>query len=430
MSLQDVSPQAASFWHPTKNGDVKASDVSPFSQKRFWFYCPKTCNEGCIHEWETRIIYVVRSPQCTFCDGYKFCKHESFAGKNPDLLKYWNFDKNEMSPYELSLRSAKKVWWICDKGCQYGCLHEWEATVDKIASGRRCPYCAHQKMCYHESLHFKFPDVVKLWHPEKNGELDPKKLPAYSHTKIWCLCPIGCEHGCKHEWTTAVSNLSNGTNCPFCVGKKICYHQSLEYKYPDIAKQWHPTKNNDVKPSEVSSGSSQKAWWICPEKHEWCINISCRTSQNTNCPKCKRKTEKKMLDWLERNYKDITITSEGIFDWCKSQISEKHYYKFDFVLKELKLIIEVDGLQHIRDVFNWQSHDITREYDIYKMKKAIENGYSVVRVLQEDVYYNRNNWEMKLSSVIRSFESPCVIFIDYKNQYKKHMETMEEYVTL
>ena len=47
--------------------------------------------------------------------------------------------------------------------------------------------------------------------------------------------------------------------------------QSLADVNPELAKQWHPTKNGDLMPHYVRAGSTIKAWWKCPEgdDHEW-----------------------------------------------------------------------------------------------------------------------------------------------------------------
>jgi hypothetical protein len=38
-----------------------------------------------------------------------------------------------------------------------------------------------------------------------------------------------------------------------------------------LAKQWHPTKNNELTPFDVSKGSDKKVWWKCEKgkDHEW-----------------------------------------------------------------------------------------------------------------------------------------------------------------
>ena len=75
-------------------------------------------------------------------------------------------------------------------------------------------------------------------------------------------------------------------------------------------------------------------------------------------------------------------------EWCKN----KTYLPFDFVLAEDNIIIELDGLQHFEQVSNWQAPEETHLNDVYKMKCANENGYSVIRLLQTDVFYDTYDW--------------------------------------
>ncbi len=46
--------------------------------------------------------------------------------------------------------------------------------------------------------------------------------------------------------------------------------------YPDIAKEWHPTKNGDLTPENCKPGSHRKVWWICKQDHEWEANLNNR----------------------------------------------------------------------------------------------------------------------------------------------------------
>ena len=61
---------------------------------------------------------------------------------------------------------------------------------------------------------------------------------------------------------------------------------NLEAVFPEIAKEWHPDKN-DLGPSEVTAGSSKKVWWLCEKGHEWKCRVSQRTRQGTGCPGCR-----------------------------------------------------------------------------------------------------------------------------------------------
>ena len=61
----------------------------------------------------------------------------------------------------------------------------------------------------------------------------------------------------------------------------------LNTSRPDIASQWHPSKNNGVTPDHVSIGSHSRFWWKCPKgpDHEWETRHNQRTS-GRGCPYC------------------------------------------------------------------------------------------------------------------------------------------------
>lgn len=70
------------------------------------------------------------------------------------------------------------------------------------------------------------------------------------------------------------------------------YKDSLEYKNPELARQWHPTKNLSLLPSMVGPHSSKNIWWIYPYddpntgKHfefEWKDTVNHRTA-GRGCP--------------------------------------------------------------------------------------------------------------------------------------------------
>lgn len=62
---------------------------------------------------------------------------------------------------------------------------------------------------------------------------------------------------------------------------------SLSRNNPEIAAEWHPTKNGALTPANVAVKSGIKAWWICNRGHEYPARISARTGENkTKCPYC------------------------------------------------------------------------------------------------------------------------------------------------
>lgn len=60
----------------------------------------------------------------------------------------------------------------------------------------------------------------------------------------------------------------------------------MAVQFPNIAEQWHPTKNGKLTPQQVSFGSQKRVWWLGACGHEWQSVVSSRTSSNSGCPIC------------------------------------------------------------------------------------------------------------------------------------------------
>ena len=57
---------------------------------------------------------------------------------------------------------------------------------------------------------------------------------------------------------------------------KLTNSYNLEKINPKLAKEWHPTKNGNLTPKDVTPSSGQKVWWICDNNHEWLAKIDKR----------------------------------------------------------------------------------------------------------------------------------------------------------
>ena len=93
---------------------------------------------------------------------------------------------------------------------------------------------------------------------------------------------------------------------------------SLYELRPDLAKEWHPTKNGALRPTMFKAGSSVKIWWKCSKcNYEWAIAISRRVA-GTGCPKCgiekSSAAKRKEIEMLDPNTKEILATFISISD--------------------------------------------------------------------------------------------------------------------
>jgi len=66
---------------------------------------------------------------------------------------------------------------------------------------------------------------------------------------------------------------------------QIKTEKSLGKLYPDLAKEWHPTRNRKLTPFQVTPGSGKKVWWICDQGHEWRATVHNRKN-GRGCPFC------------------------------------------------------------------------------------------------------------------------------------------------
>lgn len=143
------------------------------------------------------------------------------------------------------------------------------------------------------NIEVQCPDLIKFWHPTKNGNLKPSEISIRSSDKIWWKCPKGPDH----EWFASPRSLYNINTkkinmCPFCNNRKVSITNSLATLYPELAAQWHPTRNGDMHPAKLLPSSSYNAWWKCDngEDHVWRRMVSRRvhprSSIENKCPFC------------------------------------------------------------------------------------------------------------------------------------------------
>ena len=128
------------------------------------------------------------------------------------------------------------------------------------------------------------PELSKEWNHDKNGDLKPTDVFPGSHKKVWWKCSKG------HEWEATIYVRTSGSNCPVCAGKLVVFGvNDLKTNYPEVADEWHPIKNGELTPKDVTSHSNKKVWWLCSYGHEWCTSVNARVGKKYGCPFCKNK---------------------------------------------------------------------------------------------------------------------------------------------
>jgi very-short-patch-repair endonuclease len=411
-----ASHEKAKYW--SDKNELKPEFVFKNGDKKIWFNCDK-----CNHDFEKQIKNVSkRDGWCPYCKSYKLCDNtdcelcfkRSFASH--EKAKYWS-NKNEQAPRQIVQGSGIKFWFNCDK-----CSHNFEKTLNDITGEKEgwCPYCANKKMCDDEECKdcfnksFASHEKVKYW--SKKNTANPRQVFQGDSNRYWFNCDK-----CNHDFDIILYNVKSGYWCPYCSNSKLCSNTNCKECYDkcllshDIMRLWKWSKKNKEDPRQIFKYCNNKYWFEC----NLCINEFERSpstisgkQHNVVCSICRYKTELKMYEFLKQSFP--LIIKEFKQEWCKN---ETHYLPFDFCIHENKIIIELDGSQHFRQIKGWKPIEHVINRDKYKENCANENGYRMIRLLQEDVFNDKYDWKTELIKNIEKIKTDNIIqnIYMYKN---------------
>lgn len=103
-----------------------------------------------------------------------------------------------------------------------------------------------------------------------------------------------------------------------------------------------------------------------------------------------------------------------------SMIITKTNYILPFDFEYENIIIELDGPQHFKQISNWRTAEKQNKLDKYKMMCDKENNKHIIRINQETVFKNINNWKDKLTDCINEIlllQIPTVMYLDIDSTY-------------
>ena len=351
-------PQLVPEWHPTKNEDLTADDVTEGSNRKVWWLCENS------HAWDAVVASrAAGGCGCPYCSGRRVSDANRLSIKFPDVAKEWHPTENgDLTPYDVAIASNRKVWWICKEG------HKWEAVIpSRTLGGSGCPYCGGLLVSDANRLSIKFPGLVKEWHPTKNGKLTPDDVSYGSVRKAWWHCERG------HDWEAAVwSRAGIGAGCPYCSGLLVTDDNRLSLRNPELVKEWHPDKNGKLTPDLVPYGSGRKVWWVCDRKHEWEAAISDRANEN-GCRSCslphRSRVEIYLACELATFFGDIDPTRTH-----NISTPDGGSMDVDILIESQNLVIEYDGRY-------WHKGKLYR--DIQKTEMLQSAGWDVLRIREE-----------------------------------------------
>ena len=269
--LESQRPILASRWS-SKNA-CNPSEVFASSQTKFTFECPLG------HEWFVQPSSVSNEKYCPTCANKSIqIGFNDIPTRFPEMATTFDSALNPgLDLRTVDPRSKIKISWRCSLG------HVWTVAPANRVDGSGCPYCANKKVLKgFNDLETRFPEVAAQWSLEKNAKKS-SEVNFASNSIHWWTCELG------HSYRQAISNKTlKGHKCPYCSRKLVLKgFNDLNHELPELAGQWHPTRNGKLRPDMVVSGTSRRVWWKCSAGHEWPAAPSTRI-KGIGCPTCNR----------------------------------------------------------------------------------------------------------------------------------------------
>lgn len=197
------------------------------------------------------------------------------ATTHPDVAALWHA-RNIFTPQETTAGSERKVWWRNSE-----CTHEWEARIaDTVQKAKGCPYCSNRRVLVgFNDLATVNPELSAMWDYDKNSSLTPQMVVSGSAKKVAWKCEKG------HEWESAIRSA---LRCQVCAHRKVLTgFNDITITAPEVARQFHPVKNGEVKADSLLAGHVKNVWWleeVCG--HEWEASPYSRIKLSSGCPVC------------------------------------------------------------------------------------------------------------------------------------------------
>lgn len=395
------------YWSSKNN--ITTNLVAISSDKKYLFNCDK-----CKHEFPSLLRSITSGSWCPYCSipttkicddlNCDHCFNRSFAS-HPKAI-FWS-EKNDIKPRNVCKHTKEKYLFKCEV-----CDHDFPIALSNLCIGKWCSYCNGDKLCNDISCKWCYEHSLSSIDKEFINE-NTRKIRKGTNKKITYKCK-----NCNHIY----SKNHNSDGCSYCSHKILCINENCIFCYKAsfasrLESKFWSTKNN-LSPRQIIKNSKTKVWLNC----EFCHQDYPKFAYSKSGCRCqKNKTEKKLYDYLICNYPQLEMGFRA--QWCKN-IETNQYLPFDFVILDYNIIIELDGRQHFEQVMKWKSPDEQRIRDLYKMKCANDNKYSVIRIIQEDVYNDKNDWTNKLTDAIKNIHSKNEIFnvfICNNNEYKLYI---------
>ena len=411
MELLKDNKELMKEWDYEKNSSIGLfpEKLLSKSNKKAWWICPLN------HSWQMEVYRRTDGRKCPYCSNKRVLRgYNDLNTLFPDIAKEWDYEKNDgKCIYEYVKGSTQRVFWKCLK-----CGYEWITSIrDRTINKTGCPQCARKlrgqtrhKTNLQRKEYLNDAKLLADWEYQKNPFGPENYLPG-SNERVWWKCSK-----CGYIWDSKISNraiLKRG--CPCCSNKIVVEGiNDLSTTNPDLAKEWHPSKNGLLKPTQVLVGSAKKIWWLCPRGHEYKASLLHR-GHGTNCPICNsgRQTsfaEQAVFYYIKQVFPDAKNRVTGLL---------RRRMELDILIPSVKIAFEYDGVfWHKKVNFereNFKFLECKRlGLKLYRIKEGEESN---IKGVADKIYYLKKGEDKRLlSSLIRTVINDLLSFFQNQSQ--------------
>lgn len=284
--LGTTHPKLATEWHPQKNGKLTPQDVMFGQARKVWWLCP----EG--HSYQATLNH--RSGKngtaCPVCNSGRQTSFREQAFYYylkqifPDAIN--RFKAEWLGRYELDIFIPSQSLALEYDGSA------WHKEGNFKREREKYKLCAKQGIklirIKEEMPKGEYLDIADEMYSIENveGKDNFARLLLYVMDHLDPRSNFWTRRRACDIHSHIDIDLSRDRFKILSLGSPL--KNSLARLRPDIAKQWHPYKNGELKPSMFKCGSDFKAWWICPKcGREYEATISHRVG-GTDCVCCSK----------------------------------------------------------------------------------------------------------------------------------------------
>ncbi len=215
----------------------------------------------------------------------------SFAALNEDLLPEWDYERNEVDPWEIPENYERPVNLNCNLGHSYS-MTPMKRVQCKKTGHIACPICARRA----NSFAALNEDLLPEWDYEKN-EVDPWEIAENYNRPVELKCSLGHSYSMTPRSRVQCKKAGN-IACPICARRA----NSFAARQEDLMKYWFYKYNNylNVNPNHVTENDTSVVFWECEnnDDHIYEMAINARVENKMrgieSCPICRGRRRKKM----------------------------------------------------------------------------------------------------------------------------------------